>query len=318
MKGWLASVPRPDLEAPTRVRAASAAPQQQQHAKQLFSASHGMSLGGHGSGPVLDFKFHECTEQRWARVPTFSYDAAQRRTNVAVRPQPVPRLDYQTILRVKQQALADAPFQHRRLHDDLTWRGGAKRHSARQSNAFLHPGGYVGPGELAVMAARLASGAQPQSAAKESLLTVSREKASWEGRHLSGQLKQRLLTDLSYISQHPTAIHATTTITTNPGLPQTCKTTTGPRRAAQGVPRLVRPHRDAARRLRRPLPNAALRGGLRCVGARRIVRTASVVCMQPLVLPLHLRSISSRSQFPPPPRPSTPPTSCTHHIHARC
>ncbi len=88
-----------------------------------------------------------------------------------MRRQPVPDLTKDLIFRVKAAALAKLPDHHaatvRRLRETADAARGGKERSF-----FLHPAGYAGPAELAVMAARLEGNSKLQVAAKESLITV--------------------------------------------------------------------------------------------------------------------------------------------------
>jgi hypothetical protein len=84
----------------------------------------------------------------------------------------VPELTPALIRRIKQAALAAAPAAvpagARALRDTVD----ALRPDGGKSSGFIHPGGYAGAEELALLRERLEGGAPLQAAAKESLLTV--------------------------------------------------------------------------------------------------------------------------------------------------
>jgi len=71
---------------------------------------------------------------------------------------------------VKRAALSKAPRPARKAFNALIAQ--SERARVKGGRGFLHPGGYVGAGELTLMGERLAQGVQPQFAANESLITV--------------------------------------------------------------------------------------------------------------------------------------------------
>ena len=275
--------------------------------------------GGPPGGP--DYLYGHCTASVEVGVPVFEFDEAAGATSARVEAQRAPVLDPVTIARVKRRAMAAAPRRARAAYNGLIARAsrrtaegfaaGAARREARAAAAavaaadaaagglelqpadaaaapasFLHPGGYAGPGELALLGARLAAGVQPQAAANESLITVRRARAAG-GPAPRGRLRAaRAAGGLAPPERRAArgARRAAATPTASPRRPPRPPRPAGRRRAAQGVQeRLVPGAGHPGRRLRRALSHGKVRGRLWWGGgargrARSASRLNSCVC----------------------------------------
>jgi len=87
--------------------------------------------------------------------------------------QAVPELRSSVIEAVKDKALSSAPKFERSQFRSLRSTSNARRSFFSKMSGFLHPGGYMGPAEIAQMQAKLATGSELQTVAKRRLLTVS-------------------------------------------------------------------------------------------------------------------------------------------------
>ncbi|GBF87978.1 hypothetical protein Rsub_00690 [Raphidocelis subcapitata] len=168
--------PEPVPEEPEEPEGLPAAPYADVPRPDLPAFAYGPEGAENATAPAApEFLFGECTRRAVARVPTFAPDA-NGTILTEVQAQPVPLLAPHIIARVKKAALASrAPTQAAaKLLARSAARFAAPSAAARAKQTgpvFVHPGGYVGAGELALMAERLAAGVQPQVAANESFIT---------------------------------------------------------------------------------------------------------------------------------------------------
>eukprot|EP00879_Flechtneria_rotunda_P025021 GHRR01026553.1.p1 GENE.GHRR01026553.1~~GHRR01026553.1.p1 ORF type:complete len:326 (+),score=68.45 GHRR01026553.1:272-1249(+) len=107
----------------------------------------------------INWLYGDCTWELLASIPDFS----QLPEKVQIKQLSVPQLDKGLIQRVKAEALSKVDQAIQQQYQKLRW--------VNASSGFVHPGTYAGAAELAVMQHRLANGMQPQTAAKDALLS---------------------------------------------------------------------------------------------------------------------------------------------------
>jgi hypothetical protein len=84
----------------------------------------------------------------------------------------VPELRPAVIEAVKEKALYAIPKFQRTQVRNLRATSNARRTFFNKMSGFLHPGGYVGPAEIAQLQSKLAVGSELHTVARRRLLTV--------------------------------------------------------------------------------------------------------------------------------------------------
>lgn len=154
---------RPTPENPEAKAEATAAAAQQTSVVSSITRSD-LTVAGYLFKSDFTYPYGSCgipTEKGKAAVPTFiRSDDGSGYILVDYFP---PKLSKTVIQSIKAAAIAALPADTRKAYSSLK--------VVTASGGFNHPGSAVGPGELAVMKTRLASGSQVQVAAKNTLIS---------------------------------------------------------------------------------------------------------------------------------------------------
>lgn len=148
---------RPVALPPAAAAAEQAAAMASQAMKAKYTKTHRPDLSPTPRADVTNWPYGDCVPSATADIPMFIG------SDVYITQQTVPQFSSDNIERVKAAAISAQM-------DLFTWQYGNVR-EVNETSGFIHPGTIAGPAELALMQQRLARRVQPQSLAKDILLT---------------------------------------------------------------------------------------------------------------------------------------------------
>lgn len=110
------------------------------------------------SAQKLNYNLGSCLPEAQVLLPSFYYQEGQHSTTVGTTFQRVPQLSSNVLAAVKSNAINSWPWGLRAAYNRIA--------RTDRRSGFIHPAGYAGPAELALMQYRLGTAAQIQSTTK--------------------------------------------------------------------------------------------------------------------------------------------------------